>query len=553
YVSGWQNNSVRGFLTDFAAMQDTNVSATVISENTTDDSFAGYYPDNTDLAVNATGWISTDTLSGTSAYSGTIGNTPGSLTVFSVKRNDVVDSSWNANFNYPKGSNVAEVIVKLDSMLVSAADMDTTAIKAINVSIDDNSGNVTEVYSRILPSNPESGWVESGDISVPNPDTVFWKNGGYTISIRTRFSALNTKTVNIMTAYDNVHVNVYEVDYKKYNFTFYFNNTPPGDRYDLFIGYQTQIEPANLYIKNNSLFEFKSTLESGAFTRAIIPLSAQEFNNGNFTLYIKDSNGPGETVADIDVHASHLDIEYLFVRSYRWVNNRPVHYACEYCHAPDDHHEYALGIPYYFRGTNYVGQQVNESTNWCAPCHYQGYVSGGNSYFDMVNSFLNHSLPVPPEITRHPVYGVNASIDPDYYDHAGFSTYNDSVCWTCHKGNLSEDATSTVFMHYVSTGVLDDVDCKVNKTIAPGPGLNNFTVTLNLTNTANLNQTNLSVYDLVPVNFTIMNPVPNYNGSLANRYYWTMNLTTGESKIVTYSMVATGRYNTSDAITVGLF
>ncbi|MDF1532050.1 MAG: hypothetical protein P1P72_07015 [ANME-2 cluster archaeon] len=553
YVSGWQNNSVRGFLTDFAAMQDTNVSSTIISENTTDDSFVGYYPDNTDLAVNATGWVSSDTLSGTSAYSGTIGNTPGAITVSSIKRNDVVDSYWNANFTYPRSNKVAEVIVKLDSMLVIASDMNTTATRAINVSIDDNRGNVTEVYSRILPSNPESRWVESGDISVPNPDTVFWKNGDYTISIRTRFSALNTKTVNIKTAYDNVHVDLYETDYKKYNFTLYINNTPPSDRYSLFIGYHSHMESAELYVMNNSLFELKANLNVGAFTSAIIPLSQQEFNNGNITLLIKDSNGPGTTPADIDVHASWLDIEYLFVRSYGWVNNRSVLYPCEYCHAPDNHYEYALGLPYFFKGTNYVGQQVNSSTTWCASCHYQGYVSGGNSYSDMVNSFLNHSLPVPPEITGHPEYGVNASIDPDYFNHTGFSMYNDSECWTCHKGHLPEGTNSTVFMHYVSTGVQEYVNFSVNKTIAPGPGLDNYTITLNLTNPDISNQTNLSVYDLVPVNFTIINPVPNYNGSNATRYYWTMDLMAGESKVVTYTMVATGRYNISDVLTVGVF
>ena len=553
FVTGWQNNSVRGFLTDFAAMQDSNVSAGIISENTTDDSFAGYYPANTDFAADATGWISTDTLSGTSEYSGTIGNTPGSITVYSMKRNNVVDSYWNASFNYPRSSNVAEATLKLDSMLVSAVDMDTTATRTINVSIDDNSGNVTEVYSRILPSNPESQWVESGDILVQNPDTVFWKNGGYTLSIRTRFSTLNTKTVNVRTAYDNVHVDVYEMDYKKYNFTLYFNNTPPGDRYSLFIGYHSHMESAELYVKNNSLFELKANLDVGAFTNAIIPLSVQEFNNGNITIRINDSNGPGETAADIDVHASWLDIEYLFVRSYGWANNTYLHSACEYCHSPKNHNEYALGLPYYFMGDNYGGQQVNESTNWCASCHYQGYVSGGNSYSDMVNSFLNHSLPVPPEITGHPAYGVNASIDPDYFDHTGFSSYNDSECWSCHKGNLSEGVNSTVFVHYVSVGVSESVNFSVNKTIALGPGFDNYTVTLNLTNPTNFNQTNLSVYDLVPVNFTIINPVPLYNGSNANRYYWTMNLTAGESKILTYSMVGTGRYNMSDAFIVGLF
>ena len=113
--------------------------------------------------------------------------------------------------------------------------------------------------------------------------------------------------------------------------------------------------------------------------------------------------------------------------------------------------------------------------------------------------------------------------------------------------------TGITSFHCMSVLTIDYLGFIVNKTIAPGPGFDNYTVTLNLTNPANLSQTNLSVYDLVPTNFNITNPVPNYNGSLANRYYWTMNLSAGESKIVTYNMMGTGRYNMSDAFTVGLF
>ncbi len=264
-------------------------------------------------------------------------------------------------------------------------------------------------------------------------------------------------------------VNVSEADYKKYNFIFYINDTPPSDRYNLIVGYQTHVEPARLYVLNGSSFKYRADLDSGAFTKAIIPLSKEEYGSGNITLRINDSNGPGESPADvneIDVKPDYIDIDYMFIDSYKWINNQRVNYPCEYCHASNKHSQHALGIPTAFMGNNSVGQNVNSSTTWCASCHYQGYSSGSNNYTDMIKAFLDHMLPVPPEITGHSLYGVNQSQSPDYYEHSKLSSFDDSICWNCHKGKLADGSTSTVFLHNVSAGTSGGMNC----TACHGPG-----------------------------------------------------------------------------------
>lgn len=105
--------------------------------------------------------------------------------------------------------------------------------------------------------------------------------------------------------------------------------------------------------------------------------------------------------------------------------------------------------------------------------------------------------------------------------------------------------------HSITVQTTNNISVMANKSIASGT-LDNYTVTLNLTNLMNFNQANVSIFDLVPDNFTIVNPVPNYNGSQNNRYYWTMNLTAGESKTITYTLAGTGRYNIRDAFIVGV-
>jgi hypothetical protein len=484
FATGWQNNSERGFITDFENLTWTNTSAARISENTTDDSYVGHFPDNNEFTSDATNWTTSGT--GTGEWSGSYGNPAGAMTVYTTTLGLSVDHRWNTSFTYPKSTEVAEALLKLDSRLISTTRLNSGILKEINVSIYDDSGNVTEVYNRTLPATPEPDWIESGEISISNPDTVFWKNGDYTLSIRTRFRTEskppNIPTPNVRVGYDNIYLNVSEIDYKKYNFTIFINDTPSSDRYELIVGYQTHTEEAGLYVLNNSVYEHKATLDSGALTKLVVPLNVQEYNNGNITLRINDSTGAG----DVDVHADYLDIQYMFVRSYRWVNDKQVHFPCEYCHEPDQHYENALGMPYYYQGNNYVGQDVNDSTNWCASCHYQGYQNADKNYTDTVNAFLDHDHIVPPEITGHSIYGVNDTIDIDYRNHSNFSfsDYNDSTCWSCHRGALPLGTNSTDFVHHVTSGY--------------------FPISVSITEITT-NKTDYSTNEMVEINITVDN------------------------------------------------
>ncbi|MDP2844769.1 MAG: hypothetical protein Q8N79_01670, partial [Candidatus Methanoperedens sp.] len=309
-----------------------------------------------------------------------------------------------------------------------------------------------------------------------------WRNGNYNVTIWTRFTAgsLNTGT-NIKAAYDNVFVNISEVDYKKYNFTLYINNTSPSDRYQLIVGYQTHTETAKLYVLNGSTFQYRSDLDSGAFTQAIIPLSSHEYGSVNVALRINDSSGAN----DVDVHADYIDIEYMFIESYKWINNSRVPYPCEYCHASNKHNVHALGIPYEFKGNNSEGQNVNATTSWCASCHWQGYSSGGKTYNDMVQAFLGHLLPVPPEITGNATYGANTS-KPDYKNHSAWGK-DDLSCWGCHKGKLADGSNSTVFLHNLSTGTSGGRNCTACHNIGGSAKNVNFT-SINKSMHANLNK-----------------------------------------------------------------
>ncbi len=456
YVTGWKNTSTegRGYISNFEAMQDANYSAARISEDTNSYSYLGSHPVNHWLnsTANSTGWVNykAATIGTTNlGWDQNIGNPPGSITVATTTtktQSGSVDAWWNASFTYPKSLQVAEATIGIDSKLILAKGVSNGLI---NVIIDDSS-NITEVYNRSF-STLEPDWIE-GSKSIFNPDTVFWKNGVYNVSIRTRYTAATSS--NIKVSYDNVFVNISEVDYKKYNFTFYINNTPNTDnRYTLYVGYQTHTEPASLYVLNGSSFDYKTDLSSGAFTKAIVPLSQQEYGNGNVTLRINDTNN------GVDVHPDYIDIEYMFIESYQWINNSRVQYPCEYCHASNKHYEHALGIPYAFKGNNYVGQEVNATTNWCASCHYQGYYSGGKNYNDMVQAFTSSKLAVPPEITGHSIYGVNYTNSPDYYEHATLDSFNDSKCFDCHKGGLTAGADSTTFIHNVSKGTAGGRNC----------------------------------------------------------------------------------------------
>src|SRR5512139_3577458 len=95
FVSGWVNNSYRGFIKNFEAMKNTNSSAGTISENVTDDVLVGRYPSNHDfnITVQSGGWYANGTAT-TKSWSNlpADGNPEGSLIVASTTKNQVVDA-----------------------------------------------------------------------------------------------------------------------------------------------------------------------------------------------------------------------------------------------------------------------------------------------------------------------------------------------------------------------------------------------------------------------------------------------------------------------------
>ncbi|HYN44562.1 MAG TPA: CxxxxCH/CxxCH domain-containing protein, partial [Candidatus Limnocylindrales bacterium] len=134
--------------------------------------------------------------------------------------------------------------------------------------------------------------------------------------------------------------------------------------------------------------------------------------------------------------------------------------ACKYCHGNTTHNSSALGRPLFFDGDNVVGSTISSSTNWCASCHWQNYSSGGNNYNDMVRTFKNASLPVPPEITGNATYGANKS-NPAYFNHSNISVFGDSNCKSCH-GSLTASSNITGLMHNAATGAATDLDNCMN-------------------------------------------------------------------------------------------
>ncbi|NJD53672.1 MAG: hypothetical protein FIB07_12480 [Candidatus Methanoperedens sp.] len=130
-----------------------------------------------------------------------------------------------------------------------------------------------------------------------------------------------------------------------------------------------------------------------------------------------------------------------------WNNN---YEACQYCHTISKNFSShnPLGRIAAIAGNNTANNSLSGSY-WCAACHYQGYVSGNVTYNDMVNTFIEMGLPVPPEITGNASYGNYATSNDGviYYDH-GLSDYSDNECTRCHgKANNTKK-----FMHGVTTG-----------------------------------------------------------------------------------------------------
>jgi hypothetical protein len=123
---------------------------------------------------------------------------------------------------------------------------------------------------------------------------------------------------------------------------------------------------------------------------------------------------------------------------------------CNYCHGDTRHNSTALGRPANWNGSNIMNSSITNKSNWCAGCHYQGYISSVKGYSSMVQTFQNYSLSIPPEITNHTSYApYNVT---GYYNHSLTPDYNDSACKDCHGRFISSSAAIKDFMHNVSTG-----------------------------------------------------------------------------------------------------
>ncbi|MDD5474107.1 MAG: hypothetical protein PHU34_08150 [Candidatus Methanoperedens sp.] len=137
--------------------------------------------------------------------------------------------------------------------------------------------------------------------------------------------------------------------------------------------------------------------------------------------------------------------------------------SCMYCHGNVYNNvgfsftESALGHIVQFMGNNTVNSSISSSTYWCASCHWQGYTSGGQTYNDMINSYLSDNHSAPPEITGNATYGANQSV----YEYTNHSLYakNDSACNLCH-GYRYGFTTITQLMHNQSrVGGPNCADC----------------------------------------------------------------------------------------------
>ena len=137
--------------------------------------------------------------------------------------------------------------------------------------------------------------------------------------------------------------------------------------------------------------------------------------------------------------------------------------SCMYCHGNVYNNvgfsftESAEGHIVQFMGNNTVNSTISSSTYWCTSCHWQGYTSGGQTYNDMVSSYLSDNHSVPPEITGNATYGANQSV----YEYTNHSLYpkNDSACNLCH-GYRFGFTTITQLMHNQSrVGGSNCADC----------------------------------------------------------------------------------------------
>lgn len=138
-----------------------------------------------------------------------------------------------------------------------------------------------------------------------------------------------------------------------------------------------------------------------------------------------------------------------------WTNSDQLTW-CKYCHGETNHKSAALGRPSLWDGNNAVNSTIG-NTSWCAGCHWQGYASGSNTSSDMVNTFINDSKPVPPEMSGNATNGANISIY-EYTNHSLYSK-NDSTCNGCHGYGYGFTGITQLMHNQSRVGGPNCVDC----------------------------------------------------------------------------------------------
>jgi|GEM_PF-1249216 len=187
---------------------------------------------------------------------------------------------------------------------------------------------------------------------------------------------------------------------------------------------------------------------SGWVTKSIINSGTNTWYNTSLT--VSQISGGRVQIRYVDTNISSDEIQNILRIDYAGVLSETVSAgisSCSYCHNDTRHRATALGRPDEWKGDNIVNSSITNQSNWCASCHWQGYVSGEKTYTSAVSAFTSANLPVPPEITN----GSYAPRDiPGYHDHS-LADYNDLTCKNCHGKSLSADAYMSEFTHNITT------------------------------------------------------------------------------------------------------
>jgi hypothetical protein len=175
--------------------------------------------------------------------------------------------------------------------------------------------------------------------------------------------------------------------------------------------------------------------------------------------------------------------------------------------------------------------------------------------------------PVLVEVNETELLSITLNVtDPDedtitYSTNASFGALTSNVfTWT---PGYEDSGTYYVEFNATDGNVVDSkivtitvnetyIDVNIIKSIEEGAVSDSYNITLNLTNNAESNMSGIKAYDLIPANFTITDPVPNYNGSQSNIYYWSLDLVPGESKTVTYVVTGNENYYITDLFRTGV-